>query len=506
MSDIFVPGVSKPEEDYLELRRLGTKLGIPTPEMFLKVEYTPPEGDTETVYDGRSRTYVRNFWVAAFSANAPIFSTGGNSTYCGDGLATIHGQGTSISYTTNNASGPPGFGGFSDVSATVGNASNGIVIGRGIRPETFDDACLGVKIQHGTSSGQMTYNAQVSTGASYNSSTNTWSISSSRIFNNNSGATIPVTETGIYGTYYNSTGSGVISAMICRDLLGTPINVANGGAITITYSWAMTFPAATSNLTSPFSDVKMIIGNENGTNGTSTFLDQSSYNRTISAVGVAPTWSNTTAPTNVTTTIKLINTGGLQIVGSEDLHLGDLNWEISFLYYSSQTTHTGTTSGDMILTKKANTTSYAPFQIFWDPGNSQVIKIAGSSNGTSWDWIPETTITSSFIAATWYYFVFSKQYGTLHYKITSLAGSVLSLNSIALSGTGFPPIENSSPWTIGCNADGSKYLAGTNYISNFRFTLGNARKPGSNIIAVGGHYSDPNTLPNSWTLPLSTSV
>ena len=59
----------------------------------------------------------------------------------------------------------------------------------------------------------------------------------SKIFNNNSGAEITVSEVGLAG--YESGQS----MLMCRDVLASPVTVPNAGQLTVTYTIEMTFPA-----------------------------------------------------------------------------------------------------------------------------------------------------------------------------------------------------------------------------------------------------------------------
>jgi hypothetical protein len=503
MSEIFVPGVTKDEADYLELRRLGTKLGVPVTEMFLKVEYTPPEGGTEVVYDGRSRTYVRNFWNVLFGANTPGFA--GSASYCGDGRLEISTSSSIQAASAASGVNAEGIAKIDDTTAAAGVTASGIVVGSGLKAEAFDLNALGCQILHGSVADTLAYAGQVTSAPSYNSGTNTWSISASRIFNNNSGSTITVSETAIYGGMSIQNVSGIAISdriMYCRDLLGAPIAVANAGQLTVTYSWSLTYPSVTP--TSPFSQVQLILGNENGTNASTTFADQSSYARSITTIGTAPTWSNTTAPTGVTTVPKFIGTGGLQIgTDTSALELADADFELSFLYYSTIGTYSHT-AGETIIAKRAGSAAFGPLQVvFYDYYN---IYLQMSSNGTSANLL-NAPLLSAPNASTWYFVSIVRAGGRIYARSTTLAGVVnTTINSTLTVVSNKNPIDNTSPWTVGCNADGSGPLQDTTYVSNLRLTIGAARKSGANTLAVGYSTNDPNTCPTSWTLPLSATL
>lgn len=77
-----------------------------------------------------------------------------------------------------------------------------------------------------------------------------------------------------------------------------------------------------------FNSVSMLVGNDNAANGSGTFVDQSSFARTISKVG-APTYTNSTAPSGMTTVIDLTNTSNyLTVAGAAALSFpGDVTVE-----------------------------------------------------------------------------------------------------------------------------------------------------------------------------------
>src|ERR1035437_4904244 len=93
MNDAFQPGTIKPEADYLELERLGAKLGIPVPMMHIKVEARNPDGSLGSKYEGRSRTFNRIFWNRLF--NFASCFTSADVTF-GAGLLSAKDQGASI--------------------------------------------------------------------------------------------------------------------------------------------------------------------------------------------------------------------------------------------------------------------------------------------------------------------------------------------------------------------------------------------------------------------------
>jgi hypothetical protein len=227
----FVPGTVKPEEDYKEIERLGQKLGIPIPMTFVKAEAINPDGSSGDKYEGRSRTWNRNFWNTLFGgmvgspASVATFAAGFLTTKSRSG--SITNSALSYSYIFNAT-----LGGIND-------STNGIVIGTGSTAESFEGFTLVTQIVNGASAGTMVHTAQAGPTVTYTAGTKTWAAVFNRLFNNNSGGTIIVAETSMYVGPFPGGSSG----MHFRDVLASPVPVLNGGQLTVTYTITLAFPA-----------------------------------------------------------------------------------------------------------------------------------------------------------------------------------------------------------------------------------------------------------------------
>jgi len=122
--------------------------------------------------------------------------------------------------------------------ASSGDASGGIVIGTGNALNSPSTYALQSQIQNGTGAGQMQYGA-VSVAALATSG-NTVSFTANRTFTNNSGASITVAEVGIYEWIYVSSPAGNSPVAFARDVLATPVTVANTTPITVYYTIQLT--------------------------------------------------------------------------------------------------------------------------------------------------------------------------------------------------------------------------------------------------------------------------
>jgi len=122
--------------------------------------------------------------------------------------------------------------------AGSGAANGGIVIGTSNVANSPSTYALQSEIQNGTGAGQMQYGA--TSVASLVTSGNTVSFQANRTFTNNSGASITVAEVGIYEWIWVSSPAGNVTVAIARDVLATPVTVANTTPITVYYTIQLT--------------------------------------------------------------------------------------------------------------------------------------------------------------------------------------------------------------------------------------------------------------------------
>jgi len=120
-----------------------------------------------------------------------------------------------------------------------GDTGKGILIGTGTTPPTIDDYKLEAKIPHGSGEGQMIYNAQEP--HQHETISGGWRTTMVRQFNNNSGASIYVTETGIEGTVATP-GLTQDNVLVCRNVHDPAVEVPHGGLLTVTYVIEVTEP------------------------------------------------------------------------------------------------------------------------------------------------------------------------------------------------------------------------------------------------------------------------
>ena len=215
------------ENDYIKLIHLSQRLKIPIMLAHIIVE-SFIDGRLHQKFEGRSHTWVRNFWnlITVYPCDLPLVATNFGAGYLS--LKQISAAVSALNKDQHEISnlGP------------ISNSTYGILCGRGSNAESFESYALTTPITHGTGANQLSHRAQNATTQEYTAGTKTWNMNLVRLFDNLSGSTISVTETAIV-IYTSAYGYKV---MLCRDLLGAPVDVLNNGVLSITYPLSIVFP------------------------------------------------------------------------------------------------------------------------------------------------------------------------------------------------------------------------------------------------------------------------
>lgn len=214
----------------------------PPPKTFINMRVHNPNGELMLDYDMPSRSWVRNAYNLLTIQVMNIACNSGGDTFgagkmpikdtSGDARQSAYGM------TISDGSNAGGI-----VSPASGDSSLGIVIGTGTTAESFEHHSLSAQISHGTGSGQISYAAHSAKGFAYDAGTKKYTATIARVFENSSGGSITVSECGMIVYLGSPTVSYSIKALMCRDLLSSPIAVANTAQLTVTYTIEMTYPA-----------------------------------------------------------------------------------------------------------------------------------------------------------------------------------------------------------------------------------------------------------------------
>lgn len=238
------------EKDYDDIRDLGKRLHIPTPEMHWGFKVENLDGETIHEHEERGHSWVRNAYtlltcqmcnIALDYAATPVYGPGNIIIKKTNGVL-VHGYAPAPEnkWGIYGPSYPesPGYG-YVGVSSSV---DNGIVVGTGTTSYDFEQFALSSIILNGSGTGQLAYQASTMLGKSYNSENKTFTVTYQRIFNNNSSGSQTISEVGMYAKL-SYPGGFVQSVMMTRDVLSTPVEVPTASKLTVTYTLSVAFPA-----------------------------------------------------------------------------------------------------------------------------------------------------------------------------------------------------------------------------------------------------------------------
>ena len=228
------------EDKFRKMRDMCRELKMPSPpEVFIGIKVHDKNGVLVLDDIERGHSWTRNFYNMLYGTSA--YSIGSNSNNFGAGYQT--GKNTSgtveysASYTPAAMQSQYNMG---PLWSNTGDAAKGIVVGTGDTAFSVEQFTLATLIAHGNGANQLVYNAMDAGSDGYASKI--WTHTRARIFNNNSGSTITVKETGLYYSFAIFTSSAA-SHLFERTVLGAPVSVVYGGQLTVTYQITMDFSA-----------------------------------------------------------------------------------------------------------------------------------------------------------------------------------------------------------------------------------------------------------------------
>jgi hypothetical protein len=217
------------------------------PKVFIDLNVFNSDGEHVLEYKKLSKTWVRNAYNVLAMQTMGLPSNINGTTFEA-GKLTCKSVSGSLYYSTkpswigNGGWGSNDVGGYGSTSG-AGNTTMGIVVGTGNSAESFEDYKLGTLIAHGTGAGQLSYQAMGGATPTYNAGTKVFTAVHMRYIDNNSGNTITVKETGfIYGLAYGDYPYRNYFLM-SRDLLASPVDVATGQRLAVTYTFSITYPS-----------------------------------------------------------------------------------------------------------------------------------------------------------------------------------------------------------------------------------------------------------------------
>ena len=196
------------------------------PKAFVNAKVFDANGKQTCEYISPSRSWTRNFYNLLIKI---LTGESNLSTAPGNGVLSLANQSGAVA-DSNYAAGNSSEGGIRAVT-TAASPYVGINVGTGTAAESFGSYTM-TRVANGSSAGQLVWGNQT-TSIAWNNTTKKWTNTLSRVFNNNSGADIVVSEIGIFAHKLNYAIYN--SQMISRDLLESALTVINGGSIAVAY-------------------------------------------------------------------------------------------------------------------------------------------------------------------------------------------------------------------------------------------------------------------------------
>jgi hypothetical protein len=168
----------------------------------------------------RGHSWTRNYWNYIFgkTSNCGLSTTDFGAGYisCKGTTGDLSASNWPIAYIHGN------------IMTASANVVGGIVVGTGTAAFDIEQYALDALVSSGSSAGKLYYNASAVSSTTY--AAKKWTIVGSRIFNNNSGGSIVVAETGIYAPY------GSLFWLFERSLLSPTVTVPDAAQLTVTYT------------------------------------------------------------------------------------------------------------------------------------------------------------------------------------------------------------------------------------------------------------------------------
>lgn len=203
---------------------------LPPTDIFIGIQV---HKDNKLLFDDvqRGHSWTRNYWnyIFACTSNCSIV----DSSF-GAGYISCLDDGNSVTYQNDI------YNTYGNLLTGATNTTIGIVVGTGTTAFNIDQYNLAALIDNGTGSGKFSYNASAVNSTTYTSTSKTWTIVGSRVFNNNSGDVIVVAETGLRVYYYRY---GNRYWLLERSLLTPAVSVPDGAQLTVTYTIVDDFSA-----------------------------------------------------------------------------------------------------------------------------------------------------------------------------------------------------------------------------------------------------------------------
>jgi hypothetical protein len=213
------------EAKFADLKAMCRELKVPPPpEIMIGLKVHDKNGILTFDDVQRGHSWVRNYWNYMFMGMT-IALTDSTTTNIAGTMSQVTTDGSTLTQSNYGA------------ALQLGSAASsllGIIVGTGDTAESVNTISLAAQIYEGSTAGQFSHALQT---RAQTYASKIWKQTLSRIFNNNSGSSITVKETGMLNNWNG------YCVLMERSVLFPTVAVANGAQLTVTYEISMDFSA-----------------------------------------------------------------------------------------------------------------------------------------------------------------------------------------------------------------------------------------------------------------------
>jgi hypothetical protein len=181
----------------------------------------------------KSNSFTRNYYNSA-AWNAILSNTLGAAAF-GDGSFYMKRySGVAVAFQ-------PAYPGAWSAEGLAADTTTGILVGSNATAESIEDYALNTLIAEGIGAEQLNYSATIG-WMSWNALILTSTSHHQRFIANNGASNVIVRECGLVKTLHSASTATYVTYLLIRDVLATPITIAPGEGMLITYNLGSTYP------------------------------------------------------------------------------------------------------------------------------------------------------------------------------------------------------------------------------------------------------------------------
>jgi hypothetical protein len=218
-----------------------------------------------------------------------------------------------------------------------------------------------------------------------------------------------------------------------------------------------------------FSSVVLLVGNDSAANGSTTFTDQSNSAHNLTIGSGNPAYSNTTAPTGLSSSIEIPGSGAfIESANSADWQFGSGNWTIE-LFFNARASSEQTLVTTMSLSGVVD-----EFLVALNVSGETTFGFSHVTTGGTWDLISGgVTGGGAYTANVWTHVAWSRV-GSNFYSAVGGTSTLIGTSPNAAAAT-------TNPLAIGATSSDNTSWPLNGYAAAIRITKGVARYGSNNF-------------------------